>query len=270
MMTEVHMAKILVSVTILGEKGSSKSGNYGHAGRPGKLGGSAVRGSTSFGSSPFEQAAQAHAFEQFQTMYGFSQQDMERMFAYGSYDSKMTMQIDGTVATLEVNYFDPNTHKRIGNCIRTFNTNPSGKWVMNDNLEFKSGYMNTGAARSLYKRELRMLQQAGYDHVSVHADISIGKYAWAKQGFDFKSSSAAADASKQIVQWAQMHGITIKQPNFKTARDVATFKVPKVKLTGADILNGDVPNGMKLDLGKAFMLDNKGLGDWNGIYRFNQ
>lgn len=264
------MPKILVSALISSVKGSATSGNFGHAGRPGKLGGSAPRGNMSIGSSPFEQAAQMHAFEQFQTLYGFSQQDMKRMFEYGSYDAKMSVSIDGTTATVEVNYFDPKTNKRIGNCMRTFATNPTGKWVMNDNLEFKSGYMNTGAARSLYARELRMLKEAGYDHVSVHADISIGKYAWAKQGFDFKSSTAAADASKQIVQWAQMHGITIKQPDFKTAKDVATFKLPGLQLTGADILNGDVPNTMKLELGKAFMLDNKGFGGWDGIYRFNK
>lgn len=36
--------KVLLVVVESGEKGSSKSGNYGHAGRPGKVGGSVVKG----------------------------------------------------------------------------------------------------------------------------------------------------------------------------------------------------------------------------------
>jgi hypothetical protein len=65
-------------------------------------------------------------------------------------------------------------------------------YVANAYLRIDSSAQGSGFASQLNKTMFDWYRQAGIDHVEVHANIDVGGYTWAAQGFDFANPSAAA------------------------------------------------------------------------------
>ncbi len=142
------------------------------------------------------------------------------------------------------------------------------------NEVFQLDEKNKGLGRTLYKQQIDVLTRAGYEEIQLFADITIGRYAWAKMGFDYVNDPVfmAKNASHQFKAWASKRGIEEPKsgwPTFKSARDAATYKMSGVTMVGKDITNRDVPLSMKMDVGKAFMLDKEpsGHGAWGGVLK---
>lgn len=65
-------------------------------------------------------------------------------------------------------------------------------YVANAYLRIDSSAQGSGFASQFNKTMFDWYRQAGIDHVEVHANIDVGGYTWAAQGFDFANPSAAA------------------------------------------------------------------------------
>lgn len=137
-------------------------------------------------------------------------------------------------------------------------------------LEVLGENQEQGFGRGLMGHILVKAQKLGYKKVTFLADITIGRYAWAKMGFQYMFSGDAAKATKRFRRWCDYRGIPEPSngwPEFKSPQDVATYAHPEGHgLRGVDIKNPDLSNVDKLmDLGKAFMLDmnEDGHGPWD-------
>lgn len=142
----------------------------------------------------------------------------------------------------------------------------------NDYLEFNADYEGRGYATSLYARQLATLKARGFAKVTIYANISVGKYAWARQGFDYAGAEDAEMQSRNFARWATAKRILKPKmgwPTFHSAKEVADYDPADeaLWLYGKDISNSAVPQNMKLHLGKAFMLDtgNYGHGSWYAV-----
>jgi len=99
----------------------------------------------------------------------------------------------------------------------------------------------------------------------MFADISIGRYAWAKKGFQYFRPNEAEGYNANLRSWLGRLGIeTPDLPTFTTPQQFANFKLPGVKVSHRDIRNDEVKSG-EYEVGKAFMLDGIGHGDWSGV-----
>jgi len=142
----------------------------------------------------------------------------------------------------------------------------------NIGLKFSGAFQDRGLAKSLYDRQIGQLRKAGFDSIRLEADTTIGRYAWAKKGFDYreKHKTALAGTGRKFVRWAAARNVKLPegtQPNFKSAHDVATYKIPGISVFGSQIDNHDVPKTMEMSVGKAFMLDKhpQGHGSWAAV-----
>ena len=136
--------------------------------------------------------------------------------------------------------------------------------------------MYQGLATDVIKDLYSLSKKAGvHEGVSLEADISIGRYAWARLGFDYdylEGGMHAEMATEKFEGWfgemESVHGLDEPPdgwPTFYSAQDVASYD-PGVVIMGNEIFNQDVPSDMKLHLGKAFMLDLESYahGRWDG------
>lgn len=110
----------------------------------------------------------------------------------------------------------------------------------------------------------------GIETVSLLADITIGRYSWAKYGFGYdpEYGDYAREVTERFPEWAERYGIEKPKagwPTFQTPQDVISYNIPRVRLTGAQIDNRDIASEDRMKVGKAYMLDYYGHGDWEGI-----
>lgn len=263
---------ITLTALIVGVKGGPGSGNRGHAGRPGKLGGSVGKGA---GLALPPGVSFINEFpKQLTTDYGLSPADVANMFSVEGMQTNIGFETqnyspENKTVTLDVTWNDPklgvNPNINLaGNAERVFTTIDGEKYCNNALLGI--GVQNTGIGTQLYAKQIAMLKNKGFAAITLHADSDIGRYAWAKQGFQYGIS----DGSKENIQfhhWAANRGITVPNKfNGKTPQDFANFKLPGVKLYGDQISNPSVPKDLLMDVGKAFMLDKaNGHGDWDAF-----
>lgn len=141
-----------------------------------------------------------------------------------------------------------------------------------------------GYGDAVIKKAIALAKKLKLKHIEMFADITIGKYAWAKMGFDFADKDDFKEAKKGFKKYTRdllkKKGLTLstEQNNalidkfraIKTAKDLADFKVPGLEATASELTeliqfdNQDVPGHIRLDVGKAFMLDEYGCGGWQG------
>ena len=143
-----------------------------------------------------------------------------------------------------------------------------------DEHELHFGYMDLmpqiqgkGRARKFIDRLVDIAYAAGASEITLNADITIGKYAWARLGFDF--AEWPYNLMGRFEEWAADNEIEPPEEGwpemFETAADLANYD-PGIIIKGSQISNRDVWRGENLHVGKAFMLDyNGGLGDWDGV-----
>jgi GNAT superfamily N-acetyltransferase len=85
---------------------------------------------------------------------------------------------------------DPETGRDVGTMLRSFNADGS---VEHDTFVISSEHQGRGLAARLNERAEESYRAAGLTSIYLNADIDVGKYVWALQGYDFRGSRAAEE-----------------------------------------------------------------------------
>lgn len=147
--------------------------------------------------------------------------------------------------------------------------------VYNELFRLDAHAQGKGIADTLYKRSEALwkeLSKTGDVKVSVHANISVGVYAWATKGFDFKQESESKKAVKELSEFITNNGMNVD----KVLQDCGVSKIEDLK-TAKDF--ADLDDGYDYDLstlglkghghlGKAFMLGGKR--SWDGVRKISK
>lgn len=256
------------------QKGGKGRGYHApHVGRPGHVGGSSPRGSTVASSWDVSDETLG------EYLPGISKQGLEKALSIPGTGLKLNVREEGGNLLVDSVWSDPDGKKEVGIGVRHVTKTPDGKrhWHLTEQM-FWQDFQNKGLAGDLFEREKALARKAGCADIELTADLSIGPYAWAKKGFEYKDKRQAARMTRQFKAWVKAKGLKLTKeefPTFKSAKEVAEFDlrvkwrgtVTSVFLERFDIRNPDVPAGMKLPLGKAFMLDmgEGGHGPWEGV-----
>jgi len=143
----------------------------------------------------------------------------------------------------------------------------------NDNLKVYNGNLEledkgTGLGGQLYRRQITTLAaDSRYERIELVAGGSVGKYAWARQGFEFSDPERLGTAVTLFGEWLGRRGHTTPDlGSIASAASLASFSIPGVTFYGKDITNKAVPRDLAMDAGKAFMLDAAGCGAWEGYF----
>jgi len=251
-------------------KGGPGSGHRGHSGRPGRKGGS-LPGIG--GARNIESIWEMHSEELYGKIFGdMSKEDVENMFLLPGTQTDFNVSFSdtayGTKAVVHGSWQTENGEK-VAIFQRTFYVTKTGERIVhNDSLQFYSDFQNRGLATSLYDRQIGQLRKAGFDSIELDANISIGRYAWARKGFDYADPGRLDSVNLKFRRWARERFARSPAggwPTFRSASEVASYKLPGVSFPGSSIRNTDVPADMSLSVGKAFMLDmsGKGHGAWS-------
>ena len=280
---------------IRGKKGGEGSGHHDHTGLPGVWGGSSPTGTAepakrppakkpTAKKPPKKPPAKKPAVDQemldalwntrvkemqegaLEDM-GLSEDDIKEMFALPGAGTDVVVYGDGLA---EIIWRDTDSGDVMGTATRGFNY--AGGICENKDLFINDKYQDLDFGQSLYARQKEILAE-GYAEIRLYANVSIGKYAWAKQGFDYVDSGEGEDQRVELQAWMTNLGLVReageygrKIDKFTGPSDYATFDVPGVKITGSQIRNSDVDPDYVMHIGKAFMLDANGHGSWDGVY----
>ena len=133
-----------------------------------------------------------------------------------------------------------------------------------------------GTAKSYLKKLEDHARATGKKTISLDADISIGRYAWAKLGFEASDPDYLRDMKRHFIPYAKkvlaMNGQKdyskeIAQmerdiAGFKRVEDVCDYRFPDTDFTHEQLkkigyMNDDVPTDLKMHLGKSYMTHQK-------------
>ncbi|MMZ43521.1 hypothetical protein D1872_50730 [compost metagenome] len=157
--------------------------------------------------------------------------------------------------------------------------------IKNIELDLKSEHQGKGFADILYRNSEQYWHHLSGGHpfnVLLTANISVGVYAWAKQGFDFVSAGELEYAKAEFKEFCSQNGLDYNQVlkdckvdsiddlkhswDFATLDDGNSYNL-KDLLTDVSSRYGSEVKGLG-HIGKAFMLGGKTA--WDGIKRMNQ
>jgi len=94
----------------------------------------------------------------------------------------------------------------VGEISRTVRIAPSGRvTISHDLLELVPAKQGTGFARGLNDHAFARYSAAGVDQVEVHASLTMGGYAWARQGFEL-ATTAPGGLSADLERSAKLRG----------------------------------------------------------------
>jgi GNAT superfamily N-acetyltransferase len=86
-----------------------------------------------------------------------------------------------------------------GEAWRVFHRDPDGTvWAQHDYLELKPNYQGQGFAKAFNDDLYDWYRQSGVQYVKTHANIDVGGYTWARQGFDFATKLSAEDVMYRL------------------------------------------------------------------------
>lgn len=81
------------------------------------------------------------------------------------------------------------TGKKVGTVTRSFSYR-NGRWeAYHAYLQIERRYQGSGFAREFNRNLFDWYRRSGFTGVKVHADIDVGGYTWATQGFDFEDAA---------------------------------------------------------------------------------
>ena len=258
------------------EKAKKGRGHWGHAGRKGKRGGS--RPSKGAISSSWNVSD-----EQYDRFFsGIPREEIDNAFSLAGSDGEMEVKMVGKDLSIHVLWKDRETGEKVGECDRTLRefSYPAMRgrppehhkiWI-GDRLFLEPQFQDRGAATKMFDQQVALARRAGFTEMRTTAAGTIGRYAWAKKGYGYavEPERKATMATKKFQKWAEHNGIGKPSkgwPTFKSVGDVATYR-GDVKFTPrGSFKNKDVPKGLEMDLGKAFMLDMSdfGHGEWQAL-----
>ena len=83
--------------------------------------------------------------------------------------------------------------KEVGSFVRDMTLHPNGRMEVHHSwLRLTTASHGTGFARAFNEHAWPRYADAGVDDVSIYAALSVGGYAWARQGFELTSNAATA------------------------------------------------------------------------------
>ncbi len=129
----------------------------------------------------------------------------------------------------------------------------------------------SGYASTLFRYYERLFRGLGFDQFRLNASLSVGKYYWAKEGFDFYDKSEIGKRKAALRALVEEKGLPVTRIEIERlghARDFGDFKrdvrIPVYRdAEGYYSLKGDdrFPEELFLPLGKAFLLSSA---PWKG------
>lgn len=136
--------------------------------------------------------------------------------------------------------------------------------------------MRVGFADDFNRRAEEQYQKWGVRQINVYADISVGKYCWAQQGYTFATDDEREGMIDRFDAWATAHGHTIPDNRLLQMQhpwDIAGYTDgPEVRVQGHPRTKGGTDYAIDgtFPLGKAFMLADPALtagcsGSWHGV-----
>jgi len=288
-------------------KGGSGSGNFGHAGRPGQVGGSAgISGGSS--AKPKPEGSEFHATagatassvgdvaticntpDNMSSLakYNMTKEMLEQSLMISGI-SDVSYGVDDYAAdglTVVASFYKDGEH--IGDC--GFTVSPRKKIIF-EHMVMNKGSQASGTGKEMVDNLESLARQTGAKSIELFADISVGPYAWAKLGFDYKDKDAIVTARDDLKDYvlkavegtgvkmtAQQKRAVLKRiKELKTAKEVAEFDIKELRMSARNwaskvgFENNHVPKKLMMHVGKAFMLDYTidGHGDWDAVKRIS-
>lgn len=160
-------------------------------------------------------------------------------------------------------------------------------------LEFfqldKSLQGKDSARKVITDLEEKVFKEAKVKEFALFADISVGRYAWARMGFDFADEERRQECIAGLKTYVDTKIAALEKAghfgkatadrmrrdaekkiaSVKTAADISEFTIPGLAFDKSDlkVQNRDVPDKAKMHIGKAYMLDgsSKGMGAWEAV-----
>uniref|UniRef100_A0A6M3K349 Putative capsid morphogenesis protein n=1 Tax=viral metagenome TaxID=1070528 RepID=A0A6M3K349_9ZZZZ len=271
-------------------KGGPGSGNYGHVGRRGQVGGSGggTGTSPSLRGSSTDVNVVGQATVAAMKELNITDTDIESVVKVEGWSSKCKVDVErGTVVVN--NTWKDKDGEDVGSMIFTLpipskNKEETGKAFF-DYLTISADGQGKSVGSDVMRRSEDLFRKAGMTEVALLADISIGTYSWAKAGYDYSMKDTLTeskallrnyvlDTSKNFgVKFSKERKVEIDKQiaSCKSARDIAVFAIPELKAKVSkykrlgDFENEDVPGKLVVDIGKAFMLADGAHGQWNGV-----
>jgi GNAT superfamily N-acetyltransferase len=167
---------------------------------------------------------------------------------------------------------------KIGDVYRRVKMDSDGELhVDNEEFVLDPEHHGKGYGEHIYKQSeqyWRHISKGQPVNITVKANISVGSYAWAKKGFDFKDKNQLDYAQRTFRRFCQDQGINPqdvaqengfgKVSNIRHAWDFATLKYKKDNYDLKSLVHPEYRDEVKGvgHFGKAFML--AGLSSWSG------
>lgn len=203
--------------------------------------------------------------------FGLDQGTLDRAtdLSADGFQAQAVVKMNGADLNIEGTWTDA-AGVKIGKFNRTFK--PGGEIVILEELALEKPYLGHGLGTKAAHQWFTALADAGYTRAEMVANSTVGKYAWAKEGAQYKDPGAAAWATEAFGYWLDARGVYLDDyPVFKTPKDVAEFRHPDgVTISGETIDNSAVPAEAQVPLGKAFMLDEGGHSLWEAVIDLRQ
>jgi len=115
----------------------------------------------------------------------------------------MAIDPDDLNISVQMVLSDPETGKKMGRMDRTFHK--EGARVHHDVFIIEAWARGRGTALAINRQAEENYRKMGFKYVDLQADIDIGKYAWAQQGYNFADEYEASSAMHNLIRfrWEQ-------------------------------------------------------------------
>lgn len=145
-----------------------------------------------------------------------------------------------------------------------------GGYATNERLELNPSAQGKNFATEFNSRAFDAYREMGLTHVKVHADIDVGGYAWAKEGFDFDPNQATYSIESTIETTIAdlrtdpfRHDLTVAEAEPIIAQlEHALENLPEHTPLDLAMIGHDQRKGKNIWVGKAMMLGS----DWYGVF----
>lgn len=212
----------------------------------------------------------AHGLQKLVDTYTARHGDMRSEVTHIEKNAEGGVQVRGKVHRAD----ESGDEQHVGDFARTLHTDNKDNLVAHhDYLELPGKDQGAGFAQAFNDQAEHHYRDMGVHRIELHADITVGKYAWAQQGYDFSDKNHRKAVFTAFKAWADHHGHVYPRRDFEqhlkkgTAWDLANYDPAKEQIP----VKTYNPNGARelhvdgeFHLGKAFLLSNASEGGWHG------
>jgi hypothetical protein len=185
---------------------------------------------------------------------GIKREDLPKMFNIDGAD-EVSVYSTGSNLNCSANY----KTNRMADITLSFNRAMDTCHI--DLMELPVGMEGKEIGKNFLTNLEGVLAKNGYKTISLLADLDIGRYAWARMGFDYSRVEDVKLARAAFFRFCEDRKIpnddAVKlMSTVKSAKDMSDLNFGGFK-TARDwkVRNDEVPSDMPMKLGKAFMLD---------------